>query len=242
MNGKLAVIIMTTVLIIGGLVGGLSAFANNGSDEEDTLIRLTAEEAQEQLIEDAPVPVPPVLPVLVQDATMIELRVGDTHTIGLESNPTTGYSWQVGFEFNENLLELVDQSYEQVSNLVGAGGKEFFIFRALAHGMVEFSFDYKRPWEDEVLKTERFIFNIGVSETLAEEMSEAEAREIAANSECGKVGALKENAQYNDWSGTWWIDLEVEKEGSWPACVVNVVTEQAELNWRIMGVLPPAQQ
>jgi serpin B len=73
---------------------------------------------------------------------------------------------------------------------------------------------------------------------LAEAMSEEEARDIAASSECGKAGALLEDAFYNDGTGTWWIDLDAEKEGCSPACVVNVRTGEAEINWRCTGAIP----
>ena len=174
-----------------------------------------------------------------EEATAIELRVGDTHTVALESNPTTGYQWELGFEFDEKLLELVEQRYEPDSSLVGSGGHDLFTFRALAQGMVEFPFDYKRSWEDQVLKADRYIFNIGAPVDLSGEMSEAEAREIAKSGDCAEEGGLGENAFYNDWTGTWWIDLNVQKEGCSPACVVNAATGQAEINWRCTGALPP---
>lgn len=42
----------------------------------------------------------------------------------------------------------------------------------------------------------------------------------------------------NEITGTWWIDLDVEDaEGCNPACVINVVTNQAEINWRCTGLL-----
>ncbi len=225
----MAVLIVT--LVVGALVVGLSACANSDSNAEDTPVQ-PAEQPQGEPTEPPPPPAP-------RRTTVVEMRVGDTHTIPLGSNPTTGYQWEIGFEFDERYMELVERRYEPGSSAVGAGGRELFTFRALAHGTVEFSFNYKRPSEDEVLQSERYIFNIGVDAALAEEMSEAEAREIAMTSECGKEGALKENAFYNDWSGAWWIDLDIKKEGCSPACVVNAATKQAEINWRCTGALPP---
>jgi hypothetical protein len=83
-------------------------------------------------------------------------------------------------------------------------------------------------------------FTIGADPALADAMSEEEAREIAAGSVCGEAGALLENAVYNDWTATWWIDLDAEQEGCNPACVVDVRTGAAEINWRCTGALPPA--
>jgi len=41
----------------------------------------------------------------------------------------------------------------------------------------------------------------------------------------------------NEDTGTYWIDLDIEKEGCNPACVINVETKEAEINWRCTGVL-----
>jgi hypothetical protein len=70
-------------------------------------------------------------------------------------------------------------------------------------------------------------------------MSLEEARKIAADSECAQTGQLKEQAVYNPNSGTWWIDLAAEKPGCSPACVVDVKTKTAEVNWRCTGLKEP---
>lgn len=73
-----------------------------------------------------------------------------------------------------------------------------------------------------------------------ESMSLFEAKEIAVNSECGDN--LKEPylefSMCNADTGTWWIDLDLEKEGCNPACVVDIKTKTAEINWRCTGVIP----
>jgi hypothetical protein len=70
-------------------------------------------------------------------------------------------------------------------------------------------------------------------------MSEAEARAIAANSECARIGTLKDNAFYNESTGTWWIDLAADKPNCNPACVVHVSDKTAEVNWRCTGLILP---
>ncbi len=66
-----------------------------------------------------------------------------------------------------------------------------------------------------------------------------EAMEIAENSACVENGTLTENHFCNEYTGTWWIDLDIEKDGCSPACVVDVETGQAEINWRCTGLLLP---
>jgi hypothetical protein len=70
-------------------------------------------------------------------------------------------------------------------------------------------------------------------------MTADEAKAIAEASRCVSDGAGIGDARYNEHTGTWWFDLDIEKEGCSPACVVNEATGQAEINWRCTGVLPP---
>ncbi len=75
-----------------------------------------------------------------------------------------------------------------------------------------------------------------IKQDTGERMSIAEAKTIAIASECSQ-GALKQTHFCNEITGTWWIDLGIEKPGCAPACVVNVATKQAEINWRCTGLL-----
>ena len=63
----------------------------------------------------------------------------------------------------------------------------------------------------------------------------SDAKSIAKNSECGD--RLKETYVCNEYTGTYWIDLDIEKEGCNPACVVDVETREASINWRCTGAL-----
>ncbi|MFC1935887.1 protease inhibitor I42 family protein [Chloroflexota bacterium] len=125
--------IMVVVLALGGLVGGVSAFAHNGSGGSGP------------------------------QGQVIDLVVGDTYEVALESNGTTGYQWLVEHTLcfcNENLLEIIDQRFEVDSDLIGAAGEQVFVLRAVGAGTVDVMFTYKRPWEDEVLRSVTYTFNI----------------------------------------------------------------------------------
>jgi len=89
----------------------------------------------------------------VIDGNKINTKVGETFSIKLDSNPTTGYSWQA--EYDDSFLELVDQGYvlpDESGDLVGAGGTEIFEFRALEEGQTTVTMIYKRSWEEEALE------------------------------------------------------------------------------------------
>jgi len=78
----------------------------------------------------------------------IEAKVGESFMITLESNPTTGYKWEASFD--QNLLKLVKSEYkrdESKAGLVGAGGKEYFIFQGVKSGDAQIKMTYKRSWE-----------------------------------------------------------------------------------------------
>ena len=80
----------------------------------------------------------------------ITLQSGQVVTVTLESNPTTGYSWQVMEIDNAILVQEGDPEYKQASGtsgLVGAGGTETFRFKAVGTGETTLSLGYARPWE-----------------------------------------------------------------------------------------------
>jgi len=67
-----------------------------------------------------------------------------------------------------------------------------------------------------------------------------EAQALAQESACTEEGFLGEGGMCNTETGTWWLDFEPTepKEGCSPACVVNIETNEAEINWRCTGLIP----
>ena len=77
----------------------------------------------------------------------VELFVGGTLTVTLDSNATTGYSWELAGISDTGVLEKTDNKYEApTSGLMGAGGKEVWTFKALKAGTTTLSMDYSQPW------------------------------------------------------------------------------------------------
>lgn len=76
-----------------------------------------------------------------------------------------------------------------------------------------------------------------VEQEFCQDMSLGDARAIAERSDCVDEGSLEETYFCNDVTGTWWIDLDINREGCNPACVIHVETGQAEINWRCTGLL-----
>jgi uncharacterized protein (TIGR02145 family) len=69
-------------------------------------------------------------------------------------------------------------------------------------------------------------------------MSIDNAFAIAGESVCASEGALLSAYVCNEGTNTLWIDLAIDDmEGCSPACVVNVLTGEAEINYRCTGLI-----
>lgn len=78
----------------------------------------------------------------------IELAVGEKMLVTLESNPTTGFVWEVA-DIDENVLSQQGTEYDADSpELIGSGGEETFIFEAVGIGETVLLLIYHQPWED----------------------------------------------------------------------------------------------
>ena len=76
-----------------------------------------------------------------------------------------------------------------------------------------------------------------IDQETGNQMDVATARIAAVDSECSKEGYVTVDSFCNENTGTLWFNLELEKEGCNPACVVDVNTGQAEINWRCTGLI-----
>jgi inhibitor of cysteine peptidase len=85
-----------------------------------------------------------------QQVGEMDMRVGDTLELSFESNPTTGYQWEV-VELNPEVLLQVGVEYvAPTADLLGAPGKEVFRFEAVSPGETVLKMVYHRPFEPEV--------------------------------------------------------------------------------------------
>ena len=104
----------------------------------------------------------PVLAVaLILAACGKEAVKPQTVSITLDSNPTTGFSWQVSQ--SEELFhvetEYIEDKHEE--GMVGVGGKETITLTPVKAGKTEVTLTYARPWEggeqaDQIV----YVFNI----------------------------------------------------------------------------------
>ena len=95
----------------------------------------------------------------------VTLVVGGTLTVTLESNITTGYSWNENANIGDKtVMQQTDHKYQPPATAIpGSGGKEVWTFKALKAGKSTLSLECRRPFE---LKTtspaKRFTLTVTV--------------------------------------------------------------------------------
>lgn len=94
----------------------------------------------------------------------INATVGKEFVIIMDANRTTGFEWQFAQPIDEKIIKFKKSEYlPNVTEYVGAGGKEIWTFEAFGLGATTIFFKYVRPWEDETLREEKKSFNVLVS-------------------------------------------------------------------------------
>jgi len=108
-----------------------------------------------------PTPTPAPAPSTYSNSGQpITVPVGVSFTISVSSNPSTGYSWEAGFD--QSLLKLLKRYTPSSSGLIGAGGVENFEFEGMKSGNTNIYLNYKRSFEpnNPSLKSETFNVTI----------------------------------------------------------------------------------
>lgn len=83
--------------------------------------------------------------------------VNSEFTIAIPSNPTTGYQWVESYD--PSMVSLISSEYKptkQGKEVVGAGGMQYFKFKALKAGIARISFTYKRAGDPVITDQKSF--------------------------------------------------------------------------------------
>lgn len=89
------------------------------------------------------------------------------YKIELESNPSTGYSWNYSAS-EEGIVKLVNEKYNEPTNenMVGVPGTQVYQFKGLKEGTVILTFTYARSWETDVAPVDIKTYTLKVDKNL----------------------------------------------------------------------------
>lgn len=92
----------------------------------------------------------------------ITIPVGVSFTISVSSNPSTGYSWEAGFD--QSLLKLIKRYTPSNSGMIGAAGVENFEFEGMRPGNTNIYLNYKRSFEPNNPSLKSETFNVTITQ------------------------------------------------------------------------------
>lgn len=87
-------------------------------------------------------------------------------SVRLDSNPTTGYSWDVT-DYDKQLLSVKKIKYVRTGNLIGGGGYEVWEIKAVTPGTASaqpaiVKMVYIRPWEKNQAPADSKTFEVTI--------------------------------------------------------------------------------
>ncbi len=108
---------------------------------------------------------------------------GETFTIALTENASTGYSWTPTYDASAFSLTSTSTSYPD-TGLIGSPGTVTFQFKALSTGQKDIVFNYARPWETGVAPIERRTYRVTITDPVT-----ATTNSIATDHATAQAGA-----------------------------------------------------
>ena len=97
------------------------------------------------------------------NGTPVALKIGETLAITLDSNPSTGYSWQFLPMKRAILQQQGEPEYTPPAQpLPGAGGQHTFQFAAVGAGTTTLTLVYKRSFEPNDAPAQTFTIQVTV--------------------------------------------------------------------------------
>ena len=96
---------------------------------------------------------------LTDPAQPIEVQAGETFTIIIASNPSTGYYWQIVNDLNG--VEFVSSEYQAEEPVMpGSGGVEVWTFKAISAGETQIILGSFPPGESDGEPQQSTVFDV----------------------------------------------------------------------------------
>ncbi|KAF5427484.1 putative secreted protein [Candidatus Methanophagaceae archaeon] len=105
-----------------------------------------------------------VLLTAADNGTEVGVKNGQALAVVLDSNPTTGYEWEVAEAPDVQVLQQVSEiEYESAPNpedMVGVGGVQTIRFNVVGAGRTALKMVYRRSWEKDEAPAEIFAIDV----------------------------------------------------------------------------------
>ena len=96
-------------------------------------------------------------------AVPVDVKVGTEFALVLDSNPSTGYQWQLALPPDAAVVRALGSTYHPPATVLpGAGGSEEWPFRAVGAGRATITLSYVRPWEKDTPPVKTISFQVVV--------------------------------------------------------------------------------
>jgi predicted secreted protein len=96
-----------------------------------------------------------------QAGRVLAVKVGDSISVHLPENPTTGYAWALD-SIDDTLLEVGGPAYHGEDAGFGSGGVKTWRLRARARGRTRVELKRWRHWEGDQSIVERFGITLDI--------------------------------------------------------------------------------
>ncbi|MGN0467511.1 MAG: protease inhibitor I42 family protein [Acutalibacteraceae bacterium] len=87
---------------------------------------------------------------------------GSSLVVNLDSNPSTGYTWDVEVS-DESVIRFIRSECHQSDSLLGSSGRESFSFAGISEGKARIDFTYSQNWNKDPAASTA-VFNVSVDE------------------------------------------------------------------------------
>jgi inhibitor of cysteine peptidase len=102
-------------------------------------------------------------PVFSDAAKNLEATVGNEFRILIDSNPSTGYHWELGDDLDESIVKFVSKDYDpKTSAAPGSSGKDVWIFKAMKAGEAHITLLYYSPSNEPTDPQQKVTFTVTV--------------------------------------------------------------------------------
>ncbi len=151
----------------------------------------------------------------------------------LESNATTGYTWQVTQAPDSKIVQVVSNDFVEPSgDVVGAPGEEVWQFQAVGAGTTTMVLEYSQAWDTETNPAKRYTLTINVTQA---DNEISESFKVEAGKNVSLTLDTNPSAGYS-WQLTQQPDAKILKLVSSDVTAASAVGAPQQQVWVFQGV------